>query len=299
MVASGQLRTTLRHWKQTAFYVAAKPWVILWWLRKHLAPDMPLLSSPRWGGIWLAYNDFLGAHTFCGTGFEDNEQLFLLSYLQSGMTVIDIGAHHGFYTLLASKKVGANGKVIAFEPSPRELAKLKLHLSLNHCRNVQVVEVALGAEEGKVNMFVCLEHSGLNSLRLPNADTKATEVEIDQIKLDDYLKEKQISSVDFVKMDVEGGELAVLKGAEQILLKQLRPLIIYEIQDIRTTPWGYKAVELYQFLKDHGYKSFHVTTKGRLKPCPDKQEFDDNLVAVPEEKLSLVEKFIESEATVT
>ncbi len=290
---SGQLRTTLRHYKQTAFYVASKPWVILWWLRKHLAPDMPLLSRTRWGSTWLAYNDFLGAHTFCGTGFEDNEQLFLLNYLQEGMTVIDIGAHHGFYTLLASKKIGPVGRVIAFEPSPRELAKLKLHLSINHCQNVEVVEVALGAEKGKVNMFVCLEHSGLNSLRLPNADTKATEVEIEQIRLDDYLKEKQIQKVDFVKMDVEGGELAVLKGAKDILLGQLRPLIIYEIQDIRTTPWGYKAVELYQFLKDSRYKSFNVTSNGRLIPCPDKQEFDDNLVAVPEEKIALVEKFID------
>jgi FkbM family methyltransferase len=293
MSSINHLHSILRHWKQTLLYVLSKPWVIIWWLRKHLAPDLPLLSKTRWGSSWLAYNDFLGAHTFCGTGFEDNEQLFLLSYLQKGMTVIDIGAHHGFYTLLASTKVGSQGQVIAFEPSPRELAKLKTHLSLNKCQNVQVVEVALGAEEGKVNMFVCTEHSGLNSLRLPNADTKATEVEIKQIKLDDYLAEKQINHVDFVKMDVEGGELSVLKGAENILLNKLRPLILYEIQDIRTTPWGYKAVELYQFLKDHDYKSYHVTSNGRLLPCADKKEFDDNLIAVPEEKIPLIEKFID------
>lgn len=282
--------------KQTVLYVASKPWVIIWWLRKHLAPDMPLKSRTRFGAIWLAYNDFLGAHTFCGTGFEDNEQQFLLNYLQSGMTVIDIGAHHGFYTLLASQKVGNNGRVIAFEPSPRELKKLKVHLSLNHCQNVQVEEVALGADKGKVNMFVCVEHSGLNSLRLPNAETKAEEVEIDQIKLDDFLKDKQIDKVDFVKMDVEGGELAVLQGADQILIGQLRPLIIYEIQDIRTLPWGYKAVELYQFLKYHRYRSFNVSTNGCLVACPDKEEFDDNLVAVPEEKIALVEKFIVKES---
>lgn len=291
-LANGELRVKLRALKQTALYVASKPWVIIWWLRKHLAPDMPLQSRTRWGATWLAYDDFLGAHTFCGTGFEDNEQQFLLNYLKTGMTVIDIGAHHGFYTLLASQKVGTSGKVISFEPSPRELAKLKAHLSLNNCKNVEVQELALGAEEGKVNMFVCIDHSGLNSLRLPNAETKVTEVEIKQIKLDDYLKNEQIKKVDFVKMDVEGGELSVLKGADKILLDELRPLIIYEIQDIRTTPWGYKAVELYQFLKDHKYKSFNVTENGRLVACPDKQKFDDNLLAVPEEKISLIENFI-------
>jgi len=70
--------------------------------------------------------------------FEKAEIHFVENFLKEGMTVLDIGAHHGFYTILASKKVGPSGRVIAFEPSPRERRRLLLHLKLNQCSNVKV-----------------------------------------------------------------------------------------------------------------------------------------------------------------
>src|SRR5438309_4114648 len=101
-------------------------------------------------------------------GFERQEQEFLLEFLGPGMTFIDIGAHHGLYSLLASKKVGPSGRVVAFEPSPREFRRLRWNLALNRCRRVRAEPFALGATDGTADLFVCLGwDTGCNSLRPP------------------------------------------------------------------------------------------------------------------------------------
>ena len=79
------------------------------------------------GVWWLAHNDHVGQPIRKGT-FEPNELAFVERFVRSGMTVLDVGAHHGLYTLLASKKVGPTGKVFAFEPSQRERRVLRRHL---------------------------------------------------------------------------------------------------------------------------------------------------------------------------
>jgi len=124
-----------------------KPWsekvrsMTLRWVRM-----MPLPVRLPFGVWWLAEDDWLGKAILCG-GLENAERSVVERILQPGMRVLDIGAHHGFYTLLASRKVGAGGRVLAFEPSPRERRKLLRHLRLNRCTNVQVEDCALGARK--------------------------------------------------------------------------------------------------------------------------------------------------------
>ena len=84
------------------------------------------------------------------------------------MIVLDIGAHHGFYTLLASRKVGKKGKVIAFEPSPRKRRKLIWHCRLNRTDNVWIESCALGSFDGEAELFLVKgKETGCNSLRPP------------------------------------------------------------------------------------------------------------------------------------
>jgi FkbM family methyltransferase len=86
------------------------------------------------------------------------------------MTVLDVGAHNGFYTLLASKRVGPTGQVIAFEPSPRERQRLLSNLWINGCSNVIVEPVALADEDSVATLFVVSgAETGCNSLRPPAA----------------------------------------------------------------------------------------------------------------------------------
>jgi len=232
--------------------------------------------------------------------FENAEHHFVEGFLRPGMTVLDVGANQGYYTLLASRKVGAQGKVFAFEPSPREVRRLKLHLWLNHCKNVELSTSALGAVTGTGKLHVVLRtESGCNSLRPPDVSQPIGVLAVPVERLNDVLKARGVTQVDFIKLDVEGGELSVLQGAQRLLESAPRPVILAEVQDIRTQPWGYRASEIIRFLSARGYKWFSLTTEGAAAPLDVQAEtFDGNFVACPEESESLLVQMNSSEVEI-
>jgi FkbM family methyltransferase len=218
--------------------------------------------------------------------FEKSELAFVEGYIKPGMTVLDLGAHHGLYTLLASKRVGASGRVFAFEPSQRERKSLSQHLFLNHCHNVAVESLALGKENAKVDLYVVEEWAaGCNSLKPPDVPAKTSRTPVQVRRLDDWLNEHKVGKVDFVKLDVEGAELDALRGAEDFLTRVPRPVILAEIQDIRTAPWGYRAKEIIELLSQKRFRWFSITQAGTLQELDITAEsFDGNFVAIPEER---------------
>jgi len=199
--------------------------------------------------------------------------------------VLDAGAHHGLYTLLASKRVGAEGRVIAFEPSSRERKRLVRHLRLNRCKNVSVQECALGDRRGEANLFVVEgREDWCNSLRPPqlDADTSTERVEVE--RADDMLARLGVARVDFIKLDVEGAELSFLQGA-RLSLAASRPVILAEVQEVRCRPWGYAASEIVDFLTRSNYRWFALTANSNLQPISARlKTYDANLVALPEER---------------
>jgi len=264
------------------------------WAR--LFPNIPLPVRLPFGAWWLARNDYLGRVILDGQ-FESAEFAFVSRFLRPGMTVLDVGAHHGFYTLLSSKRVGTEGRVIAFEPSPRERGALLKHLRINSCRNVRVEGLALGNEEKDASLFVvegC--QTGCNSLRTPAHDVPGqfTPTPVHIVRLDDWLNIQKITRVDFIKLDVEGGELEVLHGAKDLLERRPRPLILAELQDVRAMAWGHHAKDVAAFLRSLGFRWLKPTLGGCLTKFPDDQsEYDDNLVAVPAERMGEIVAFTE------
>src|SRR5580658_2066437 len=252
------------------------------WIR--VFPNVPVPVRLPFGAWWLARNDYLGATLFY-EGFENAERSFVQSFLRPGMTVLDIGAHHGYYTLLASRRVGPSGRVLAFEPSPRERNRLNLHLRFNRCKNVSVESCALGDADSAGQLFLApTNESGFNSLRKPDVLGATTPISVVVQRLDQVLVNQRIESVDFVKLDVEGAELSVLKGAHELLTKRPRPTILAEVQDVRTNPWGYEAKEIVRFLNDLDYRWYAPTAGGSLEEMDVRLEkYDGNFVAVPEE----------------
>lgn len=238
------------------------------------------------GSWWLAYDDAVGQGILAGS-FEIVESRFVENFLQPGMTVLDIGAHHGLYTLLAARKVGRTGRVLSFEPSPRERRKLLRHLRLNRCSNVEVEYCALGSSDGEADLFlVDGAETGCNSLRAPAVNEPTEMVRVPVKTLDSRLQSRDIEQVDFIKLDVEGGEWEVLKGASKLLDRRPRPVILCEVQDIRTQPWGYRAQELIAFLRDRNFQWFHLLADGGLQALDVHQTaFDGNFVAVPAERM--------------
>ena len=247
---------------------------------------MPIPLRLPFGAWWLAEKSALDQELIYNE-FERMETEFVMRLLRRDMTVVDAGAHHGLYTLLASKRVGWDGHVIAIEPSPRECVRLEKHLRMNRCSNTELVPCALGENPGEEDLYlVDGEQDWCNSLRRPAVSEPIHTVRVPVRRLDDVLAESGVSTVDFVKLDVEGAELSVLYGAMKLLHREPRPAILAEVRDTRTQPWGYAAREILQFLVRMDYRWFAFAAKGALVPIScDQASYDANLVALPVERV--------------
>jgi len=259
---------------------------------RRVFPEMPIPLRLPFGAWWLAQTSALDDELI-HDGFEDAEMAFVGRLLRPGMTVLDAGAHHGFYTLLASKLVGREGRVIAFEPSPRERRRLRRHLWVNRCRNVDVQSYALGEEHREADLFVVEgREDWCNSLRAPQIDARTVTVRVEVERVDDVLEKLGVTRVDFIKLDVEGAELSFLQGARRTLAAS-RPVILAEVQDLRTRPWGYAAREIIEFLTREHYCWFALTANSNLQPvATDRKFYDANLVALPEERAEQFQKML-------
>jgi len=260
---------------------------------RRVVRGMPIPLRLPFGAWWLAEGGALD-HELMYNQFEQAELRFVQKMLKPGMTVVDMGAHHGLYTLLASKCVGRRGRVLAFEPSPREGCKLEKHLRVNRCKNVEVDGRAVADKAGAAELHVVDEYRDWgNSLRPPSVPESVHTVWVNTCRLDDALAQKGIRNVDFIKLDTEGAELAVLQGAQRLLHRAPRPVILAEVQDVRTRPWGYEAKEIIKKLAQWNYCWFSVGESGELYPAsPDEEEYDGNFVALPEEKFGEFKTFI-------
>jgi FkbM family methyltransferase len=264
---------------------ARRKYIMLMNRARRVFPEMPIPLRLPFGAWWLAGRSALDEELLYNE-FEKVETDFAERLVRPGMTVIDIGAHHGLYTLLLSKRAGRKGRVLAFEPSVRECDRLKKHLRWNRCSNVELVPCALGEEPGEADFFLVEGFQDwCNSLRRPAIDEPTKTVRVSVRRLDAVLVERKISKVDFIKLDVEGAELPVLYGAMGLLQRESRPAILAEVQDVRTLPWGYPAREIIQFLIRMDYRWFAIAAKGALLPISCNQEsYDANLVALPVER---------------
>ncbi len=264
----------------------------LGWAGK-LLPSKPSVIRLKCGAKWLAINDYLSLFLRFCLPFEEAEQAFLMKYLRNGWTILDIGAHHGFYTLLFSQNAGGEGRVIAFEPSERERKRLAEHLALNECRNVTVEPVALGDREGQAELYICDGvETGCNSLRAPLVFEKTTSVRVPVSTLDQYGLSHSLGRIDFIKLDVEGAELSVLKGGLNVLGGSDAPVMMVEIVDRRTMDWGYASRDVLALLKNLRYALFSFCRNGLLKPLQDKTEYNENILAVPAGRMAEVEPFL-------
>ncbi|MDP9339204.1 MAG: FkbM family methyltransferase [Acidobacteriota bacterium] len=258
-------------------------------------PDVPIPWRLPFGAWWLAQSGELD-RKLVNEGFEGKELHFVENFLRPGMTVLDIGAHHGLYSLLSSKCIGRKGQVIAFEASPRECRRLGQHVRVNGCANVRIEPCAAGGQAGTADLFVVDGACDWgNSLRAPAVSESTYRVRVEVRTVDDVLDGLGISRVDFIKLDVEGAELSVLHGASRLLSGASRPAILVEVQDLRTTPWGYRARDIVQFLTSLGYRWYALAPDSSLHVISSELDsYEANLVAFPCERArefrSLVER---------
>jgi FkbM family methyltransferase len=222
-------------------------------------------------------------------GHDLGDIRYLWRILRPGMVFLDIGAHHGLYSLVAAKRLGADSTVVAFEPSQNEFRRLRFHLRLNGMRSVRAEPIALGATSSNQKFFQII--SGDNTrggLRPPASSDRVLETLVETACLDDYLRRRAVNRVDLVKLDVEGAELEVLQGAS-IVLAKFRPIFICEVLDVTTQVWGYNAREIVLMFQKFDFQIFEAQLDGSIVPHEVKDHYPEvrNYLAVPKERCGL------------
>src|SRR5215212_9091343 len=153
---------------------------------------------------------------------------------KQGDIVVDIGAHMGRYTIIASKRVGTNGKVVAIEAHPGNFEMLNRNIKLNQLANVTPLNYAVYSKETKIKLYLPEEESGYtiyNTIMSNRAGTEDKFVDVNAQTVDYLLELNQIreEEVNWIKIDVEGAEFEVLKGATNVLSKSKDIALLIEI----------------------------------------------------------------------
>lgn len=224
----------------------------------------------------------------CGS-FEPNEFALLDRILQPGMVFVDVGANDGYYTLFAARRIGTGGRVVAVEPSTRERINLKRNIARNGFANVTVIPAALGAACGTADLQLAQGvHSGHNTLgRFANDGVKAESVERVTIRtLDEVAGEIGLDRIDFMKIDVEGAEAAVIGGARRVI-ETARPLILLEISDKALRAQGSDAGALIDALRrDLGYEiGVFSAESGKIELLGERGDLTSNVLAMPRDRV--------------
>jgi len=172
--------------------------------------------------------------------------------VKPGFTVIDLGAGFGYYTLLAAKLVGNNGRVYAFEPEPIRYKFLLKNVQINAFTNiVKVVNKAVSNKSGKAIFFIRGEMSSLSPLQ-----GYKHQVMVETVSLDDYFGGKE--KIDLIKMDIEGSEMRALSGMETLLNYNPNLTLITEFAPNLLEACGDQPEDFVKTLAGYGFKLFVI-----------------------------------------
>ncbi len=248
-----------------------------------------LLTS---GKIVFEFTDATKMYYFLGTDEYDGEvpvAKLLMRTVRSGDVFFDVGANVGLFTFLAGPLCGKNGSVHAFEASPRLVTNLlrSAELNRNECC-IAINGVAVGERSGTIALYFSsdIHDIGVTStLKHPWLDA-ATQTNVPLVSIDGYMRQQNLSRIDYMKIDIEGGEMNAFKGMAETFKRSRPSMIICELlprtvevgdgeflPDNSTPP----SVEIYDFLSAEGYEPVYITESGRLGSGVKRLEVD-NLV---------------------
>ena len=203
--------------------------LVRWASRKLVPHDIRVWAQIQSGpakGIWLRLNPRTGSDCLQGSG-EPEVQAAVQRYLRPGMTFYDIGANIGFFSLLAARIVGPEGRVVAFEADAEVAHRLREHIERNLLSMITVEQKAVWSES-RVVSFARTDPRVSPDLGLGHvvdAELPGT-AEVQAVSLDDFLQTSRPPG--FLKCDVEGGEVEVFRGARR-LLKENHPILLCEM----------------------------------------------------------------------
>lgn len=246
-------------------------------LRHLVMPLLPPLEAefelrlPGEGKIALRYRETLGWSSLLYGTFELAELEFVRSYLRAGDNVMDIGANVGIFSVLMGATLGQSSRVFAFEPAPGNVVRLRRNLERNRLDDAQVFPCALGEADGQMTLHLAMDPAYPSLVEVESGLGDGTGVPVQVRRLDGIWEEFGRPRIAFVKMDVEGAEAAVIRGASR-LLEDCQPTMLVEANSPEQldvlrgllAPFGYRVMQPEGFAP-HNYVFYHPAsaTDGR------------------------------------
>jgi FkbM family methyltransferase len=249
---------------------------------RYVAPkeSAVLVSTLSYGiRMSLDISEFLQAHLYLYGSYELPSVRFIRRVLTPGDVVADVGAQIGYITLAMATLAKGRVTVHAFEPEPNNIQRLRNNIALNPGVDVRVVEKAVSDTNGSIRLYLSKDHNaGTHSTISGGSNVSEAFVEIPAVTLDHYVSEQGISALRLIKIDVEGGEYEVNKGAQETL-QTLRPIVLMELSDALQESRGFSTVEFKTLMKSYGYSAYTIADDGTLIPSSVEQRHAmDNVV---------------------
>jgi FkbM family methyltransferase len=190
---------------------------------------------------------------------EHGEAGYIVRNVKAGQTALDIGANVGLYTLLLARSVGPSGLVFGFEPGPKSYSLLLRNVTVNGYRHARVENAAVSDHSGTVDLFICRTGESDNRIAGTLLDyDERDRMPVRCVSIDDYVAEKSIKSVNFIKMDVQGAEPFALRGMRATLEKNAEVQLLMEYAPAGMMLSGSNPADVLDFLEGLSFKLFLV-----------------------------------------
>jgi FkbM family methyltransferase len=205
--------------------------------------------------------------------WEPEETKFLEKALRPGMVFVDIGAHIGYYTVIASGLVGSTGKVFAFEPDPGNFALLQRNVAENHCQNVFTGQKAIAASTRRLSLYRSRSNFGDHRTYAPIGEavqqrgTERSAVAVEALSLDDYFAGNP-TGIDFLKMDIQGSEYDAFIGMRKTLQRNSDITILTEFWPTGLKQAGVAPNVFLDEVRACGFKIYRLE-QGRTQESSD------------------------------
>jgi FkbM family methyltransferase len=248
---------------------------IAWWYSHKDKKEYFTFTLQRKIKINLYFDSVLCRLIYCDN-FEWRERQFLNDYLRSGDIFVDIGANIGLFTLIASSRVGDNGKVYSFEPCLKTFQRLVKNVELNRTNNAKCLQMALSDRPGQIQMNASLDgYDAWNSIAQPTAGRAFATETVRAVTWDDFVRDHNLMGrVTLMKIDVEGWESHVLSGGIETFRRQDAPVLQVEFTDQACQSAGTLCQVLYRQLEELGYRMFVYDEKQRrIIPDPIRDSY--------------------------
>lgn len=226
-----------------------------------------LRVPPEWRGISKLLFAFREAY--------EPELAVMEKILRPGDIMVDAGANYGVYSLTASRLVGLHGRVIAFEPAARTFSELQKNINENHADNVIALQMALSGKAGSARLYH-REDAGRNTLAGEESEADFEVVQVGTI--DEVLEQMGIKKVHLFKIDTEGADELVCRGAKNMLV-QSHPVVFFEVNEAPAKKLGLDGTGVHKLLAGLGYDFYRISNLGEMERLADHPS-DGNVMAI-------------------